>query len=89
MNILILSLILSNFAEVLAENQSKNINRISTEIGRLMVNRSSGVTTISVNPNNKSTGQLQLALTLLDTPQGPMTVERRIEIVTVVRVKLI
>ena len=58
--------IMGNLAEVLAENQSKNMNRISTEIGNqhsfnenisaYKTNRSSGVATISVNPNKKSTG---------------------------------
>ena len=59
--------IMGNFAEVLAENQSKNIRRISTEIGKELnsfnenlsaykSNRSSGVATISVKPNKKSTG---------------------------------
>ena len=58
--------IMGNFAEVLRENQSKNINRISTEIGKHLnsfnenlsaykANRSSGVTTISVNSNKRST----------------------------------
>ena len=59
--------IMGNFAEVLAESQSKNMKRISTEIGKQLnsfnenlsaykANRSSGVATISVNPNKKSTG---------------------------------
>ena len=89
-----------NSAEVLAENQSKNMNRISTEIGMqitvLMKTfqhirlRSSGVATISINPNKKYTR----AATIRVNPaghasQGPMPVERRIKIVTAVRVKLI
>ena len=59
--------IMDNFAEVMAENQSKNMNTISTEIGKQLnsfnenlsvyrANRSSEVATISVNPNKKSTG---------------------------------
>ena len=59
--------IMGNFADVLADNQSKNMNRISTWIGMQLnsfnenlsaykSNRSSGVGTISVNPNKKSTG---------------------------------
>ena len=57
---------MGNLAEVLAENQSKNMNRISAEIGKQLnslnenlsgykTNRSSGVVTISVNPNTKFT----------------------------------
>ena len=56
-----------NFAEVLTENQSKNMNRICSEIEKQLnsfnedvsaykANRNSGVATISVNPNMKSTG---------------------------------
>ena len=59
--------IIRNFAEVLAEKQSKNMNRISTKIGKQLnsfngnlsaykANRSSGVATISVNPNKRFTG---------------------------------
>ena len=59
--------IMGNFAEVMAENQSKNMNIISTEIGKQLnsfnenlsayrANRSSGVATISVNPSKKCTG---------------------------------
>ena len=92
--------IMGNFAEVLEENQSKNMNSISTEIGiqiALLMKifqhirlRSSGVATISINPNKKYTG----AATIRVNPaghasQGPMPVERRIKIVTAVRVKLI
>ena len=54
------------FAKALAENQSKNVIRFSTEIGKhfhnfnedlpaYKANRSSGVATISINPNKKST----------------------------------
>ena len=76
------------------------MNRISTEIGIQLnsfnenlsaykVNRNSRVATISINPNKKSTGEATM-LTLPDTPpQGPMPVQRRIKIVTAVRVKLI
>ena len=57
--------IMGNFAEALAENQLKNMNRISTEIGKELnrfnenlsaykFNGSSGVATISINPNKKS-----------------------------------
>ena len=92
--------IMGNFAEVLEENQSKNMNSISTEIGiqiALLMKifqhirlRSSGVATISINPNKKSTR----AATIRVNPAGhasqwPMSVERRIKIVTAVRVKLI
>ena len=56
-----------NFAEVLTENQSKNMNRICSEIEKQLnsfsedvsaykANRNSGVATINVNPNMKSTG---------------------------------
>ena len=59
--------IMGNFAEVLAENQSKNMNRISTEIVKQLnsfnenllaykANRSSGVAAVSVNPNKKYAG---------------------------------
>ena len=89
-----------NTAEVLAENQSKNMNRISTEIGMqitvLMKTfqhirlRSSGVATISINPNKTSTGAATIRVnSARNTSQGPMSVERRIKIVTAVRVKLI
>ena len=92
--------IMGNFADVLAENQSKNMNRISTEIGiqitvlmkifqhiRL---RSSGVATISINPNKKSTGAATIRVNpAKHTSHGSMPVERRIKIVTAVRVKLI
>ena len=65
--------VMGNFAEVLAENQSKNMNRISTEIGKQInsfnenlsaykANRSSGVATISVNPNKKSTGTATISV---------------------------
>ena len=58
---------MDNFAEVLTENQSKNINRISTDIGKQLnnfnenlsaykANRSSGVATTSVNSNKRSAG---------------------------------
>ena len=56
-----------NFAEILAKKQSKNMNRVSTEIGMQLnsfnenlsaykANKSSGVAIISINPNKKSTG---------------------------------
>ena len=59
--------IMANFAEVLGLKQSKNINRISTEIGKQLnsfnenlsaykANRSSGEATISLSPNKRSTG---------------------------------
>ena len=59
--------IIGNFSEVLTENQSKNINRISTDIGKQLINfnenlsaykanRSSGVATISENSNKRSVG---------------------------------
>ena len=59
--------IIGNFSEVLTENQSKNINRISTDIGKQLLNfnenlsaykanRSSGVATISENSNKRSVG---------------------------------
>ena len=76
------------------------MNRISTEIGIQLysfnenlsvykANRSSWVATICINPNKKSTGEATM-LTLPDTPpQGLIPVERRIKIVTAVRVKLI
>ena len=65
--------IMGNFAEVLAKNQSKNMNRISTEIGKQLnsfsenlsaykTNRSSGVATISVNPNKMSTGAATISV---------------------------
>ena len=65
--------LMGNFAEVLVENQSKNMNRISTEIGMQLnsfnenlsaykANRSSGVVTISVNPNKKSTGAATICI---------------------------
>ena len=65
--------IMGNFAEVLAENQSKNMNRISIEIGMQLnsfnenlsaykANRSSGVATISINPNKKSTGAATICI---------------------------
>ena len=89
-----------NSAEVLAENQSKNMNRISTEIAMQITVlmkifqhirlRSSGVATISINPNKKSTGAATIrANPARHTSQGPIPVERRIKIVTAVRVKLI
>ena len=93
--------IMGNFAEVLAENQSKNMNRISIEIGMQLnsfnenlsaykANRSSGVATVSVNPSNKSVGAATISVNpARQTPQGPMPVERRLKIVTAVRVKLI
>ena len=86
--------IMGNFAEVLAENQSKNMNRISIEIGMQLnsfnenlsaykANRSSGVATVSVNPSNKSVGAATISVNpARQTPQGPMSVERRIKIVT-------
>ena len=92
--------IMGNFAEVLEENQSKNMNSISTEIGiqiALLMKifqhirlRSSGVATISINPNKTSTGAATIRVnSARNTSQGPMSVERRIKIVTAVRVKLI
>ena len=92
--------IMGNFAEVLEENQSKNMNSISTEIGiqiALLMKifqhirlRSSGVATISINPNKTSTGAATIRVnSARNTSQGPMPVERRIKIVTAVRVKLI
>ena len=89
-----------NTAEVLAENQSKNMNRISTEIAMEITVlmkifqhirlRSSGVATISINPNKKSTGAATIRVNpARHTSQGPIPVERRIKIVTAVRVKLI
>ena len=65
--------IMDNFSEVLAENQSKNKNRISTKIEKqhnsfnenlsaYKANRSSGGTTISVNPNKKSTGAATISV---------------------------
>ena len=65
--------IMGNFEEVLAENQSKNIHRISTEIGKqpnsfnenlsaYKANRSSGAATISVNPNKKSKGAVTISV---------------------------
>ena len=91
---------MGNFAEVLEENQSKNMNSISTEIGiqiALLMKifqhirlRSSGVATISINPNKTSTGAATIRVnSARNTSQGPMSVERRIKIVTAVRVKLI
>ena len=83
--------IMGNFAEVLAENQSKNMNRISIEIGMQLnsfnenlsaykANRSSGVATVSVNPSNKSVGAATISVNpARQTPQGPMPVERRIK----------
>ena len=67
---------MGNFAEVLAENQSKNMNRISIEIGMQLnsfnenlsaykANRSSGVATVSElrgNPNKKSTGTTTISV---------------------------
>ena len=92
--------IMDNFTEVLAENQSKNMNRISTEIAMQITVlmkifqhirlRSSGVATISINPNKKSTGAATIRVNpTRHTSQGPIPVERRIKIVTAVRVKLI
>ena len=92
--------IMGNFAEVLEENQSKNMNSISTEIGiqiTLLMKifqhirlRSSGVATISINPNKKYTGAATIRVNpARHASQGPMPVERRIKIVTAVRVKLI
>ena len=89
-----------NTAEVLAENQSKNMNRISTEIAMQITVlmkifqhirlRSSGVAPISINPNKKSTGAATIRVNpARHTSQGPIPVERRIKIVTAVRVKLI
>ena len=60
-----------NFAEVLTENQSKNMNRICSEIEKQLnsfsedvsaykANRNSGVATISVNPNMKSTATINV-----------------------------
>ena len=91
---------MGNFAEVLEENQSKNMNSISTEIGiqiALLMKifqhirlRSSGVATISINPNKKYTRAATIRVNPAGhTSQGPMPVERRIKIVTAVRVKLI
>ena len=58
---------MGNFADVLPENQSKNMDRISTKIGKQLnsfnenlsvykANRISGIATISVNVNKKSLG---------------------------------
>ena len=58
--------VMGNFAKVLAKNQSKKMNRISTEIGKQLdsfnenlsaykANRGSGIATISVNTNKKLT----------------------------------
>ena len=64
---------MGNLVKVLAENQSKNMKRISTEIGiqlnsfneNLLVykaNQSSGVATIRVKPNKKSTGAAAISV---------------------------
>ena len=63
---------MGNLVEVLAENQSKNMNIISTEIGiqrsfnenllGYKANQSSGVATISINPNKKSTGAAAISV---------------------------
>ena len=64
---------MGNLVEVLVENQSKNMNRIITEIGIQLnsfnenllaykANQSSGVATISVNPNKKSTGAAAISV---------------------------
>ena len=67
-------IIIGNFAEVLAENQSKNMSKwISTEIGKqrnsfnenisaYKANRSLGVATISIKPNKKSTGAAKISI---------------------------
>ena len=47
----------------------------TTQHLRLVLIGVRGVATISVNPNMRSTEQLQLALTMPDTPQRPMPVE--------------
>ena len=58
---------MGNCAEVLAENWSKNISRISTKIGKQINSfndyisayqaiKSTWVATVSINPNKKSTG---------------------------------
>ena len=65
--------IMGNFAEILAENQSKNMNRINTDLGKQLnsfnenlsaykVNRSSGVATVSDNPNKNSTGAAAISV---------------------------
>ena len=46
--------------EVLPENQSKNMNRISTEIGMQL--NSLGVATISINPNKKYSGAATISV---------------------------
>ena len=64
---------MGNLVKVLAENQSKNMKRISTEIGiqlnsfneNLLVykaNQSSGVATIRVKPNKKSAGAAAISV---------------------------
>ena len=66
--------IMGNFAEFLTENQTKNMNKISSEIGKQFnnfnenltaykVNRNSGEATISVNPNKSiATGEATISV---------------------------
>ena len=80
---------MGNLVEVLVENQSKNMNRIITEIGIQLnsfnenllaykANQSSGVATISINPNKKSTGAAAISVNSARHTSRPMPVERRI-----------
>ena len=78
--------IMGNFAEVLPNNQAKNINKISDEIGKKLesfnnsltaynkAKTSAGVATISINPNKtKAMAATKSALTP-EMPLGPMPV---------------
>ena len=66
------------------------LNSFNENLSAYKANRSSGVATVSVNPSNKSVGAATISVNpARQTPQGPMPVERRLKIVTAVRVKLI
>ena len=77
---------MGSFADVLTNTETKNVNKISHEIGKKLktfnnslitynkTKSSTGVATISINPNKiKATGWLQLALTP-KTPLGLISV---------------
>ena len=89
---------MGNFAEVLTNNKAKDINKINNEIGKksetfndsLIAHKaksSTGVATISINPNKtKAMGRLQLALTI-KAPLGPIPVLRIMVAVVAITVR--
>ena len=79
--------IMGNFAEVLANNQTKNINIISNEIGKKLgtfndsliahkAKSSTGVATISINPNKtKAMGAATISVNPKSTSRANASVE--------------